>query len=112
MGKLLNGRLLEDLMLSDALASGAFDQVPCQHTGEFDKKKIKMSWKCPGVDGKFWNWLVHNITETRFTSLMKFVRFEWKKKLFQTVFPWILKLFVKVFVFSYLTVFKQGIFIM
>jgi len=36
MGQLLNGRLVEDLTLSDALAGGAFDQVSCQHTGEFD----------------------------------------------------------------------------
>ena len=36
MGKLLNGHLVEDLTLSDALAGGAFDHVPSQHTGEFD----------------------------------------------------------------------------
>ena len=49
MGKLLNGRLLEDLMLSDALASGAFDQVPCQHTGEFDKKNLKCLENAQGL---------------------------------------------------------------
>ena len=43
MGKLLNGHLLEDLTLSDVLAGGVFDHAQYQHTGEFDKKKIKMS---------------------------------------------------------------------
>ena len=58
MGKLLNDHSVEDLTLSDVLAGGVFDHVQCQHTGEFDKKKWKMSWKCSGGDGQFWNWLV------------------------------------------------------
>ena len=36
MGKLLNGRSVEDLTLSDALAAGVFDNVHCKHTGEFN----------------------------------------------------------------------------
>ena len=64
-------------------------------------KKFKNVLKMPRGDGQFWDWLVHNITETRFTSLIKFVRFKQKKKLFQPVSPWILKLFVKcVFLFN------------
>ena len=62
MGKLLNDHLVEDLMLFGVQASGAFDHVDCQHTGEFDyKKKVKKHLEnaqgvCPkGEDGQFWN---------------------------------------------------------
>ena len=92
MGKLLNDHLVEDLMLFGVQASGAFDHVDCQHTGEFDyKKKVKNILKMPrgfarrGRMGSFGiDWY---ITETHLTSLMKFVRFERKKYSFQTVFP-------------------------
>lgn len=43
MGKLLNGYLVEDLTLFGVLAGGVFDHIHCEHTGEFDKKEIKMS---------------------------------------------------------------------
>ena len=59
MGKSLNGRSEEDLTLSDVLAGRAFDYVHCQHTGEFDQKKIFKSlenaWGLMGSFGIDWN---------------------------------------------------------
>ena len=96
-------------MLFGVLAGGVFDHIHCEHTGEFDKKEIKMSWKYSEGDGQFWNWLVQNITH--FTSLMKFVWFERKKKIVSRLFsPEFWKYLLNIF--SYLTVFKQGKFIM
>ena len=49
MGKFFNSRWwVGNLMLFEALASGAFDHLKCQHTREFDQNFLK-NIKCPQV---------------------------------------------------------------